>query len=68
MKMNPEASTGFFEKLPINEIVFICQVLVVYSIIIASIYNLSIGTNERELWIKLLSSAVGYLLPNPVLK
>jgi hypothetical protein len=56
----------FGSKVPREEIVYLCQIIGVYTIIITSIVNLSIGGRERtELWITLLSSAIGYLLPNP---
>ena len=39
-----------------------------YAVVIASIYNLTVdGGGDRELWIALLSSALGYMLPCPAL-
>lgn len=55
-------------KLPKSEIVYFCQMTVVYIIIITSIVNLSLKNGSSELWISLLSSAIGYVLPNPSLK
>lgn len=57
------------ERLPINRMTFIAQIIAVYSIIIVSAINLSInsGTNQK-LWIALLTSAFGYVMPNPGLK
>lgn len=54
---------------PRLEIVFLAQVLTVYAVTIASIYNLTVGDgrSDRELWIALLSSALGYMLPGPAL-
>ena len=54
---------------PRQEIVFLAQVLTVYAVTIASIYNLTVGDgrSDRELWIALLSSALGYMLPGPAL-
>ena len=53
---------------PRREIVFLTQVLAVYAVVIASIYNLTVdGGGDRELWIALLSSALGYMLPCPAL-
>lgn len=50
-------------------VVFVAQVLTVYAVAIASIYNLTVGAerSDRELWIALLSSALGYMLPGPAL-
>ena len=47
---------------------YICQIALIFVIIIASILNLSLGSGSNELWISLLSSCVGYILPNPKFK
>ena len=53
------------QKFPKSEIVFFFQVILVYIVVIVSIVNLSIGQSDEKLWITLLSSSIGYLLPNP---
>ena len=53
---------------PKEEIVFLCQVLVLFTVIIISIYNLTTGHENYNLWTALLSSSLGYLLPNPTLR
>ena len=59
----------FFGKvMPRSEIVFFAQVLLVYIVVIVSIVNLTIGGNGDKLWIALLSSSIGYILPSPSLK
>lgn len=58
----------FGSKLPRSEIVFFVQVLLVYIVVIVSIVNLTIGRADDKLWIALLSSSIGYILPNPSLK
>ena len=55
----------FGSKIPKEEIVYFCQIIIVYTVIITAIVNLSLGEEQRDLWITLLSSAIGYLLPNP---
>ena len=50
------------------EIVYFCQMVVVYIVIIISIVNLSPENGSNELWISLLSSCIGYALPSPKLK
>ena len=55
-------------KLPKSEIVYFCQMIVVYVIIARSIVNLSLLNGKNELWITLLNSAIGYVLPRPTLK
>ena len=53
---------------PKHEIVFFAQIILLYVVIITSLYNLTRAGENRELWITLLSSSVGYLLPNPQIK
>ena len=53
---------------PKEEIVFLCQVLVLFTVIVISIYNLTTGHENSNLWTALLSSSLGYLLPNPTLR
>ena len=46
--------------------VFYAQVLAIYAVILVSLFNLTWGNKDgRDLWISLLSSAIGYLLPPP---
>jgi hypothetical protein len=52
-------------KLPKSEIVYFCQMIVIYVIIVRSIVNLSVQNGKNELWITLLNSAIGYALPRP---
>ena len=58
----------FCIKCPKEEIVFLCQIVVLYTVIVISIYNLSVGHDDSNLWTALLSSSLGYLLPNPTLR
>ena len=46
---------------------FAAQVIAVYITISISLYNLTQIIENKELWISLLSSSVGYLLPSPML-
>ena len=55
-------------KCPKEEIVFLCQVVILYTVIVISIYNLTVGHGDSNLWTALLSSSLGYLLPNPTLR
>ena len=57
----------FGRKLPREEIVFFCQVGIIYTVIICSIYHLSVRHPLESLWVSLLSSGIGYLLPCPTL-
>ena len=55
-------------RVPQSEIVYFCQMIIVYIIIITSIVNLSLENGSSELWISLMSSCIGYVLPSPKLK
>ena len=54
-------------KFPKAEIVFFTQVILIYIVVITSLVNISLGST-KELWILLLTSCLGYLMPNPLLK
>ena len=58
----------FGTECPKEEIVFFGQVIILYTVIVVSIYNLTVGHGDSTLWTALLSSSLGYLLPNPSLK
>ena len=68
---NPISTDGwhiFGRECPKEEIVFLCQVIILYTVIVVSIYNLTVEHGDSTLWTALLSSSLGYLLPNPSLK
>ena len=58
----------FGTECPKEEIVFLYQVVILYTVIVVSIYNLTVGHEDSTLWTALLSSSLGYLLPNPSMK
>ena len=52
-----------------SAVVFITQMIVVLTVVIAAIVNLSLsGAENKEMWISLLSSSVGFVLPQPKLR
>ena len=63
-----ETSQGCIQQVPKNKVTFLAQIVVVYGIISVSIYHLSVQSPNQELWLILLASAVGYILPRPGLK
>ena len=55
-------------RVPKSEIVFFTQALIIFTVIIACIYNLSKVEREDEtLWSTLLASCLGYMLPAPTI-
>ena len=55
------------KKLPRGEIVFFAQLFLIYAVVGVSLVNLSIGQGPDKLWVALLSSSLGYLLPHPTI-
>ena len=56
------------EKLPRSEIIYFTQILLLFIVISTAIANLSLETGNEQLWITLLCSSVGYILPSPHIK
>ena len=57
----------FGRRVPRSEIVFCCQTLLVYVVVVTSLVNITLSNGPLNLWIALLSSSLGYLLPHPSL-
>ena len=55
----------FGRRVPRSEIVFVCQMILIYVVVGVSLFNLSQDNGPVHLWVALLSSALGYSLPNP---
>ena len=60
----------FGTKLPKSEIVYFTQVVFIFAVVITSILMLTIykEAESNQFWTALLSSSIGYILPNPSLK
>ena len=52
-------------RLPRCEIVFFCQIVLIYIVVLTSLVNLTLKNGPINLWIALLGSCLGYLLPHP---
>ncbi len=75
MESTPEGSSSserswdmFGQRIPKTEVQYLTQVIIIYIVIITCIINLSISNGDSNLWTALLSSCLGYMLPNPSLK
>ena len=54
------------KNLPRSEIKYGAQILIIYVIILSCIINLSFGKSElTNVWLSLLCSCTGYILPSP---
>ena len=61
-----EAWRSCSSKIPKDDVVYFCQVILIYAIAITCLINLSVGDKENNsLWWSLLSGCVGYILPSP---
>lgn len=56
------------KSIPKQEVVYFCQVILIYIVVITCIVNLTLQRDEGKVWTALLSSCLGYLLPNPTIK
>ena len=55
-------------KFPKQEVIYFCQVFIVYIVLISSIVNPCISDRNNCLWSSLVNGSVGYLPPNPSIK
>lgn len=55
-------------RVPKNQVTYISQIIIIYTIVITAIIHLSLQSDNHELWLILLSSSLGYILPSPGLK
>lgn len=48
-------------------IVYLVQVILLYTVVITSIYNLTASgcASDQKLWVAILASSIGYILPAP---
>ena len=58
----------FSRTCPKSMVVYCIQVVAIFIIILVAVCNLSLKTADKEMWITLLCSSMGYLLPNPNMK
>ena len=56
------------ERMPKNQVVYFTQIFFLFSVMAASIVQLAVGNENKELWVVLLCTCTGYILPNPKLK
>ena len=57
----------FGRIIPKNEVIFICQVVILYIVILTCIVNLSLGNGDSNLWTALFSLSMGIMLLAPTL-
>ena len=47
-----------------RQIIYYCQVVAIYIIVIVCIMNLSLGGDKDTVWVSMISASLGYLLPS----
>ena len=55
-------------NVPRSQIVFTVQVVAAYIVILVSLINITISSENTCLWATLASGTIGYLLPSPNIK
>ncbi len=53
---------------PCSRLAFVSQTVILLIVIITSIVNISLGVGDEKIWITLLSTSLGVVLPNPSVK
>ena len=49
-------------------ILFAFQVLIIFIVVCASLFNLTFEKGNQNLWTVILTGSLGYIMPNPKLK
>lgn len=55
-------------SVPKQEVVYFCQVILIYIVVITCVVNLTLQRDDGKVWTSLLSGCLGYMLPNPKIK
>ena len=55
----------FGYKFPRREVVYFSQIIMIYIVILFCLLNLTLNVGASNLWVALLGSCLGYLLPQP---
>ena len=49
-------------------ILFTVQVVIIFVVVCTSLMNLTLGYGNQNLWTVVLTSSLGYVMPNPKIK
>jgi len=60
--------TWFGKSIPKGEVVYFCQMIVLFIVIISCIVNLSVHNGNSEMWVSLFGYSLGAILPPPKIK
>ena len=66
--MTDSASTVTRHFVKADLVLFAAQVILLFIVVVTSLVNLSLENGNTNLWTMILTSCIGYMLPNPRLK
>lgn len=66
--MDNRRLSGLDKNLRCELILFGFQIFLICIVIVVSLYNLSYEKGNQQLWIVIMTSSLGYLMPNPRVK
>jgi len=55
-------------KVPKRKVIFVCQLIATFVIVIVALVNLSLNNHNKELWATLVGAGFGYLVPSPTIR
>ena len=58
----------FGHLVPRSEVVYICQMIIIFIVIISCIINLALNNGNSEMWVSFFGYAFGAMLPQPRIK
>ena len=65
----PTSKWNFFGSVvPRSELIFFSQIITIYGVVVTSLVNLSYMREPTNLWIGLLGTCLGFVLPSPSIK
>ena len=67
-KINRNGWFSECSKPTANEVMYLSQIILIFIVMLTSLYNLSNNVGDSSLWTALLTSCLGYILPNPKIK
>lgn len=68
MKSEVFSNSNNFKVDKAKLVLFAAQISLIFITVIVALFNLSLDKGNQNLWIIVLTSCLGYVLPNPKLK
>ena len=55
-------------NVPKQEVIYICQLITCFTVVLAALINLSLTNGDKTFWATVLAGVLGYLVPNPSIR